>query len=547
MTRVIISEKSPNHAERWSRFWNIHEVTDGTKEVEGVALYQSSNKAGFSTGQLLNDKLDLQCRDKVEVDIIFAESDFSETLKRTGVSLVLDKPMKENMHYLDCAAYFSNPHLSRFYENWFYGEPRTGRCCTVIIKLIHIITYLNSWTTDHCQLHYQQVLQIANWHNDVLKSIPDDFFDQPRLVILQIRNSKLVQVWEGSKLGSLKILNLSYCRELKKSPNFSNLPNLEELILEWCESLSEIHPSIGHLKKLSLVNLKGCKNLISLPGDFYKSKSVQTLVLDFCWQFSELPEDLGKMISLRVLEASATAIRQVPRSTVRLKNLTHLSLAVMQLKLPLQFPNSLHGSDSVRNLDFSWCIISDDALPSLTGLSNLESLRLNNCISLHTLPSFSGLSNLESLRLSNCHNLRAISDLPTNLKFLDAFNCSCLVTMPKFSKMSSMRELDVHNSHALTEVPDLDKSLNSMTWIDTRDCPKLTADFMRNVLKGQISNDKLNLQSRDKVDITFEMPKTLNTFHYVSIKGTGVNLVWGKPMRGRLLHRTVSDWISCRD
>ncbi|XP_048423073.1 disease resistance protein RPV1-like isoform X2 [Pyrus x bretschneideri] len=318
------------------------------------------------------------------------------------------------------------------------------------------------------------------WTGCPLKSIPDDFFDQPRLVILEMKFGKLVQVWEGSKsLGNLKILDLSCCIHLTKSPDFSNVPNLEELILEGCESLREIHPSIGHLKKLSLVNLKSCYSLISLPGDFYKSESVQTLVLDQCFQFSVLPEDLGKMISLRVLKASKTAIRRVPRSTVRLKNLTHLCLAHMQF--PLQFPDSLHGLDSSRNLDLS----ENDfhTLPGLSGLSNLESLRLSYYDVLHTLPSLSDLSKLESLWLNNCFSLHTIYDLPTNLKFLDASGCYSLVTMPNFSKMSNMRELNARNSRSLTEVPDLDKSLNSMTWIDMRGCPKLTADFMRNVLK----------------------------------------------------------------
>ncbi|TQE04833.1 hypothetical protein C1H46_009547 [Malus baccata] len=306
------------------------------------------------------------------------------------------------------------------------------------------------------------------WERCPLKSIPDDFFDQPRLVILEITFSKLVQVWEGSKsLENLKILNLSECTDLKKSPDFSNLPNLVELILEGCASLFEIHPSIGHLKKLSLVNLTGCQNLISLPGDFYKSKSVQALVLLQCRQFSELPEDLGQMISLRILEASYTAIRKVPRSTVRLKNLIHLSLAFVQSKFPIQFPDSLHGLDTSRNLDF---LFNDfHTPPSLSGLSKLKSLRLSNCYNLHTLPSLSDLTKLESLWLDNCFWLHTIYDLPTNLKCLDASYCSRLVTMPNFSKMSNMRGLYVRDSRALTEVPDLDKSLNSMTWIDMRE------------------------------------------------------------------------------
>ncbi|CAN6699492.1 unnamed protein product [Malus baccata var. baccata] len=368
--------------------------------------------------------------------------------------------------------------------------------------------------------HLPKELMWLCWERCPLKSIPDDFFDQPRaLVILEMTYSKLVQVWEGSKsLKNLKILIIRHCSDLKKSPDISNLPNLEELILEQCESLSEIHPSIGHHKKLSLVNITGCNDL-------------------------------------------------------------------------------------------------------------------------HTLPSLSGLSKLERLDLNSCSWLHTIYDLPRNLKFLDVSKCYCLVTMPNFSKMSNMRELNVCDSRVLTEVPDLDKALNSMTWIDMRDCADLTADFRRNVLKGwtscgyggiflygnyvpdwfefvndgnkvsfdippsdgrnfkgltllcfygtnpylsglynkskaghpcasivinnikrtelqtcigkkdwvrkmsdvvfeecfiwqgQISNDKLNLQSGDKVDVTFEMPEMDYKYYYATIKGTGVNLVWDKHMK----------------
>ncbi|TQE04819.1 hypothetical protein C1H46_009533 [Malus baccata] len=598
MAKLIISEKSPRRPGEWSRLWNHQEVIkvlrdkSGTEEVEGLALYfpppwrPSSYMPSFSTEAFANMK---------------------------------------------------KLRLLKLYNVQLNGEYK----------------------------HLPKELIWLCWEECPLKSIPNDFFDQPRLVILEITNSKLVQVWKGSKsLGNLKILYLRLCSDLKKSPDFSNLPNLEELILEECERLSEIHPSIGHLKKLSLVNFTGCKNLISLPGDFYKSKSVQTLVLDFCFQFSELPEDLGKMISLGGLKASNTVIRKVPRSTVRLKNLTHLSLAGRRSKFPLQFPDSLHGLDSLRKLDLSCCRLSDDAFPKGFGrLISLQDLDLSYNYFL-TLPSLGGLSNLISLQLSSCRNLRTIYGLPTNLKFLDASRCYHLVTMPNFSKMSNMRELNVSHSHALTEVPDLDKSLNSMTWIDMSNCTKLTADLRRNVLKGwiscgyggiflngnyvpdwfefvndgnkvsfdippsdgrnfegltllcvycsnlnqqrvhirwkdchprasidinnikrtelqtciskedwvikmhnivskkyfiwqgqipndklnlqsrdnvvvekkilwqgQISNDKLNLQSGDKVEITFEMPEIYNVFDYVTIKGTGVNLVWDKPMK----------------
>ncbi|XP_068343922.1 disease resistance protein RPV1-like [Pyrus communis] len=554
MARVIISEKSPDHTERWSRLWNPREVTNvltnksGTEEVEGLALdfsdlwLQSSNKSSFST-------------------VAFANMKKLRLLRLKNVQL--------NGKY---------KHLPK--------------------ELIWLC-----------------------WRKFPLESIPDDFFNQPRLAVLDMQHSKLVQVWKGFKLlQKLKIINLSYSRFLIKSPDFSQLPNLEELILEGCGNLSEIHPSIGHLKRLSLVNLTSCYRLISLPRDFYELKSVETLYLNQCSKLSELHEDLGEMISLRILEVELTVIRQVPPSIVGLKNLTRLSL---RLGGRIHLHYSLHGLNSLRELDLSFCNFADDEIPKdLGSLISLQDLHLqgNN---FHTLPNLSGLSKLETLWLSGCRNLHTIPDLPTNLKFLYAFGCPALKTMPNFSEMSNMRELNVSASTKLTEVPGLDKSLNSMTWIDMKRCTNLTADFRKNILQGwnscgfggiflhgkyvpdwfefvndsnkvsfdippsdgrnfegltlfcvhgpecifyhpqlhvvvtiinntkrielqacigildwedvvcednylwqgQLSNNKLNLQGGDKVDIIFEIPRIHD------VRRTGVNLVWDKPMK----------------
>ncbi|KAM1361006.1 hypothetical protein COP2_026856 [Malus domestica] len=270
--------------------------------------------------------------------------------------------------------------------------------------------------------HLPKELKWLSWRKFPLKSIPDAFFNQDKLVILDMRRSKLVQVWEGSKsLQNLKIINLSFY--LIKSPDFSQVPNLEQLILERCMWLSEIHPSIGHLKRLSLVNLKWCGHLISLPGDFYKSKSVETLLLTGCFKLRELHEDLGKMISLRILEAENTSIRQVPAS----RSFDGLYLRELSLR----------------------CCSSNDAILKLGSLISLQYLHLQS-YNFHVLPSLSGLSKLETLHLNYCKNLHTISDLPTNLKFFIARGCFALETMPDLSEMPNMRKLDVMNSPKLT-------------------------------------------------------------------------------------------------
>ncbi|KAI6706254.1 hypothetical protein NL676_009216 [Syzygium grande] len=86
---------------------------------------------------------------------------------------------------------------------------------------------------------------------------PMDFdlinFSLRKLVILDLSLSKITKEWDGwshIKLAvDLKVINLTGCQELHKTPNLSFHVNLERLILERCEGLVQIDPSIGHLKK----------------------------------------------------------------------------------------------------------------------------------------------------------------------------------------------------------------------------------------------------------------------------------------------------------
>ncbi|XP_070662511.1 disease resistance protein RUN1-like [Malus domestica] len=118
------------------------------------------------------------------------------------------------------------------------------------------------------------------WRGFPLKFIPKDLC-QPNIVAIDMRYSCLRQVLceESGLLDKLKILNLSHSHDLRRSPDFSKLPNLEKLILKGCKRLSNVHESIGDLKSLFLVNLEGCKMLKNLPNTFYKLESAKFLVL----------------------------------------------------------------------------------------------------------------------------------------------------------------------------------------------------------------------------------------------------------------------------
>jgi Leucine-rich repeat (LRR) protein len=246
----------------------------------------------------------------------------------------------------------------------------------------------------------------------------------------------------------MKILNLSHSHYLSQTPDFSGLPNLEQLILEDCTSLFKVHHSIGALTSLVLVNLKGCKCLTSLPRSFYKLKSLETLILS-----GSLPSLFWSWM--------------LPRKCLKPINL--LSTALKDLRLRK-------------------CNLSDNAIPTdVWSLCPLEILDLG-CNSFESLPpSLGGLLKLGQLILDDCKKLKSIPDLPASLYYLDADNCTKLERISNPSKLLNLFSLSFANCRKLLEIPSLEKWFNPIRFVDTEEFRNLTNTFKQNFLQVQVS------------------------------------------------------------
>ena len=107
-----------------------------------------------------------------------------------------------------------------------------------------------------------------------------------------------------------------------ETSDFTKVPNLEKLSTEDCINLLWLHPSIGVLKKLTLLNLKGCKNLTTLPNKF-EMESLEILVLSGCSKLKEIPEFGTNMQRVMELYLDGTAITKLP---ITIGHLTGLAL-----------------------------------------------------------------------------------------------------------------------------------------------------------------------------------------------------------------------------
>jgi hypothetical protein len=142
--------------------------------------------------------------------------------------------------------------------------------------------------------------------------------------------------------------------------------------------------SIGHLKRLVLLNLKNCTNLKYLPRSIFNLESLETLNLSGCSAFEKLwnqqPSSFGLFMNLKT--ASFSGCRSL-----------------------IELPNFLHAPH-LESLKLEGCTSLVEIHKSIGLLKRLVLLNLRSCEKLRNLPnSFSNLESLESLYLGGCFNL----------------------------------------------------------------------------------------------------------------------------------------------
>ncbi|KAI4388866.1 hypothetical protein MLD38_001157 [Melastoma candidum] len=169
-------------------------------------------------------------------------------------------------------------------------------------------------------------IRFLHWDSYQKKSLPDGF-QSNKLVDLGLRHSLIEKLSLDEKpMENLKYLDLSHSTRLIDTPDFSLLPNLEELLLVGCVGLYRLHPSIGLLVKLVMLNLSGCRNLLELPSSISGLCSLKYLDLFACSKLAQLPEAICHLQCLEELDLGHTMIHP-PYFLTRLKNLKGLSFS----------------------------------------------------------------------------------------------------------------------------------------------------------------------------------------------------------------------------
>ncbi|XP_039165316.1 disease resistance protein RPV1-like [Eucalyptus grandis] len=336
-----------------------------------------------------------------------------------------------------------------------------------------------------------------------------------KLVMLNLSRSGISEEWGGwdslKMATKLKVLNLSYCQSLRRTPELSTFENLENLILEHCEYLKEIHPSIGDIKTLVSLDVRKCYRLKELPVGVGRMKELRELLLDhtwhiqdipisrdclmkletlsasFCKRLVQLPESMGSFVSLAQLNLSHSGSKDLSESMGSLVSLTHLDLSYSRI---IELPKSMGSLVSLTKLNL--CKTQITELPKFIGsLKKLQTLYVRYCSLLARIPSSIGqLASLQDLSLRECRLLReipnsigklaslttmdlhwtAIEELPESigslkkLQMIDASYCASLARIPSaIGHLASLKSLFLQGCCSLREIPDSIGKLASLT------------------------------------------------------------------------------------
>ncbi|KAB2634755.1 TMV resistance protein N-like [Pyrus ussuriensis x Pyrus communis] len=296
-------------------------------------------------------------------------------------------------------------------------------------------------------------LRFLEWIGYPLEDLPSEF-DPEELVQLSMCHSRIKQLWNEKKtlqsFGNLKIMKFSHSKSLTRTPDFEGIPNLERLDLEGCESLVEIHFSIGTLKKLSFLTLKDCKSLELLPDEI-EMEHLEVLVLSGCSNVKKIPNFVEPMEHLWKLSLDGTGIECMPSS---IEHLTSLSLLDLRDCKNLKcLPSAIGNLRAIKSLDVSGCSNLAKLPESLGKLKFVEKINLSGTAIKEFPSSIALLKNLKALIFRGMEGPSRrpwFMSLPFRLMPTGSLNHSISLFLPPLSGLCSLMELDL-SGHNLCE------------------------------------------------------------------------------------------------
>ncbi|KAK7370050.1 hypothetical protein VNO80_12104 [Phaseolus coccineus] len=396
-------------------------------------------------------------------------------------------------------------------------------------------------------------LKILYWKGFPQRSWPPNFCPQ-NLVTLEMPGCHLEQLWEGDQnLPKLKRLNLSHSLRLTRIPDLSLSPNIEEIVLSYCENLIKVHSSI-FLSKLSCLCLDRCYHLksVNIPS-MILSTSPGFILLSCCGElnmfstseprfphvklghqrgnfsrfphqklghqrgnFSRFPRqepDIMKEINFSGYDVSdecASGVRMFPTSS------EIFSITFDRYKEEEVGNNTIYSQFEVSTI--LECVPSN-----FQNLKRLCHLDLSHCSSLTIFPfDLSHMKFLKQLSLRGCSKLEILPEIQDTLEDLAVLilDDTAIQALPSsLCRLVGLQELSLHSCLNLKIIPSSIGSLTRLCKLDLTHCNSLQT-FPNTIFNLKLR--KLDLCGCSSLSTFPDITEPAHTFTHINLTSTAV-------------------------
>ncbi|KAH0777616.1 hypothetical protein KY290_009027 [Solanum tuberosum] len=362
-----------------------------------------------------------------------------------------------------------------------------------------------------------RILNVEDFEDVMMDNmlLPENF-NPRRLVELDLQWSSLHYLRNETKqqFQSLRGINLSGSKSLKRTPDFEGMPNLVYLDLCGCSSLEEVHHSLKYCKNLIELYLCECESLERFP--YVNVESLKSLDLRSCFSLEKFPEIHGRMKPELEIMVSFSGIRELPLSFFDLQpHLTELHLSGMDnlVSLPSSIcklkglvrlyvsecskleslPEEIGELENLEELHASWTLISQPP-SSIVRLNKLKLLAFANVKSedrgTFVFPPVSeGLLSLKELHVCWC-NLKNLEELDAR-RTLISRPLSSIVQLNRVKSLTFER--DKSEDRANFVFPPVSEGLRSLEDLDLSYC---------NLIDGGLPEDIGSLSSLKELHLS---------------------------------------------
>ncbi|CAK7322775.1 unnamed protein product [Dovyalis caffra] len=284
------------------------------------------------------------------------------------------------------------------------------------------------------------------------------------------RWDQVEKLWSGQQnLVNLREINISDSVCLTELPDLSKASQLQYVLLDYCDSLTQVPSYFQCFENLEVLRLDYCDNLQCFPRRI-DSNNFKVLSLACCSNIKKSPQISAKIVHL---DLSRTAIEELQQSfSVDLQQ--SFDDGTIELDLSgcsniTKFPE-ISGNLTRLTLDGT----SIEEVPSsIQFLTNLERLLMRNCKKLSRLPSsICKLKSLEYLIISGCSKLESFPEIMEPLESLITLDLS-ETAIRDLKSLGNLRRLALDGT-SIEEVPSSMQFLTNLERLLMRNCKKLS-------------------------------------------------------------------------